>query len=77
MSNLIILSLHHNSIDTFPSELYKLHNLEKLYLGDNKLDTFPLGLLNMPKLKELCIFYNNFKVVPKFDNVNDLDVVIF
>lgn len=70
------LSLVNNSINSFPSEIFKLSNLEFLDLERNKLQKLPNEIELLTKLQELYLFENQIESLPiNFGNLKKLKIL--
>lgn len=58
------LRLFGNQLDSIPSRIGELSQLESLYLGRNKITTLPPEIGNLKKLKILSLQYNELVELP-------------
>jgi Leucine-rich repeat (LRR) protein len=63
-SELKVLRLYGNQIDSISPEIARLVNLEKLYLGRNRLKSLPSEIGELRKLKILSVPYNQLDSIP-------------
>ena len=63
-SELKVLRLYGNQIDSISPDIARLVNLEKLYLGRNKLRSLPREIGELKKLKILSVPYNQLDSIP-------------
>lgn len=64
MTELKILKLFHNKIDSISPKIAQLKNLEKLYLGKNQLKYLPKEISELKNLKILSVGYNELEELP-------------
>jgi Leucine-rich repeat (LRR) protein len=71
------LDLSKQELTTFPSEIFKLNNLQELVLSRNALDSLPATFGELEKLQILDISHNKFKTFPeaihKLKNLRELN----
>lgn len=63
-------------VTTFPDEISKLENLEKLEINNNSFIDFPESVTKLKALKELIFFQNFFEVIPSsIKNLHNLETL--
>jgi len=71
----VCLSLSNNPFDTFPNQIFELHNLEKLFLEEIGLDRLPTELLEMKSLNYIGFSGNEWTELPEFWKNQDKIVI--
>lgn len=64
MAGLAELNLGCNKIDSLPSTIGSLVNLQALHLHNNHLSSMPNEILNLKKLVILVLAFNKFHSIP-------------
>ncbi|MHA1105053.1 MAG: leucine-rich repeat domain-containing protein [Promethearchaeota archaeon] len=65
-TNLKILSLKGNHIQSIPANLISLRSLEYLFLEHNNIKTIPEFIMEMDKMKAIDLSYNSITEIPSF-----------
>lgn len=74
MTNLKVLDLYNNKIDSIPAEIGQLKSLEVLILSKNELVYLPDELFELPNLKVLSLHHNNLASLPaNIGNLKNLE----
>lgn len=77
ITNLKILNLHGNDLNSISYRIGELTELEELYLGSNRISSLPEEMIRLQNLKILSLPFNDLDTLPSFiGSLVNLEILI-